>query len=40
MDHTSIVYLMDPKGRFSRPIGFGAAPADIARQIAEAMHGA
>jgi protein SCO1/2 len=40
MDHTSIVYLMDPKGRFSRPVGFGAAPPDIARQIAEAMHGA
>lgn len=40
MDHTSIVYLMDPKGRFSRPIDFGAGPADIARQIAQAMHGA
>jgi len=40
MDHTSIVYLMDPTGRFSRPIAFGAAPPDIARQIADAMHGA
>jgi protein SCO1/2 len=40
MDHTSIVYLMDPKGRFSRPIAFGAAPPDIARQITDAMHGA
>jgi protein SCO1/2 len=39
VDHTSIVYLMDPKGRFSRPIAFGAAPPDITRQIAEAMHG-
>jgi protein SCO1/2 len=40
MDHTSIVYLMDPEGRFSRPIAFGAAPPDIARQITDAMHGA
>ncbi len=40
MDHTSVVYLMDPQGRFSRPIAFGAAPPDIARQIADAMHGA
>jgi protein SCO1/2 len=40
VDHTSIVYLMDPKGRFSRPIAFGAAPPDIARQIIDAMHGA
>ena len=40
MDHTSIVYLMDPAGAFSRPLAFGAAPADIARQIEDAMHGA
>ncbi|MEO8927615.1 MAG: SCO family protein [Caulobacteraceae bacterium] len=40
MDHTSIVYLMDLKGRFSRPIAFGAAPPDIAKQIKDAMHGA
>ena len=26
VDHTSIVYLMDPKGRFSRPIAFGLPP--------------
>jgi len=39
MDHTSIVYLMDPTGVFSRPLAFGAAPADIARQIEAAMHG-
>ena len=39
MDHTSIVYLMDPKGRFSRPLAMGAPP-DIARQIEDAMHGA
>ncbi len=38
MDHTSIVYLMDPQGRFDRPIAMGP-PADIARQIQDAMHG-
>ncbi|MGI8840882.1 MAG: SCO family protein [Caulobacteraceae bacterium] len=38
MDHTSIVYLMDPDGRFSRPLALGP-PADIARQIEDAMHG-
>lgn len=38
VDHTSIIYLMDPKGRFSRPIA-SAAPADMARQISEAMSG-
>jgi protein SCO1 len=40
MDHTSIVYLMDPQGRFSRPLAVGAAPADVTRQITEAMRGA
>jgi protein SCO1/2 len=39
MDHTSIVYLMDPDGRFSRPLPM-TAPADIARQIQAAEHGA
>lgn len=38
VDHTSIVYLMDPKGRFTRPIAT-AAPAEMAQQIAEAMSG-
>jgi len=38
VDHTSIIYLMDPKGRFARPIT-SAAPADMARQISEAMSG-
>jgi len=40
VDHTSIVYLMDPKGRFSRPLAFGVAPADLAHQISQAMSGA
>ncbi len=39
MDHTSIVYLMDTSGRFSRPLALGGAPADVARQIKDAMHG-
>ncbi len=39
MDHTAIVYLMDPRGRFSQPIGFGQAPARIAEQIKSAMRG-
>ena len=39
VDHTSIVYLMDPKGRFARPIGFGVPPAEVAGQISAAMRG-
>ncbi|HEY2481382.1 MAG TPA: SCO family protein [Caulobacteraceae bacterium] len=38
VDHTSIIYLMDPTGRFVRPLATGT-PADMARQIAEAMSG-
>lgn len=37
VDHTSIVYLMDPKGRFVRPIAFGVPPAEVAGQIIAAM---
>ena len=39
VDHTSIVYLMDPAGHFARPIGFGEPPADVARDIGNAMSG-
>ncbi|MEP6967553.1 MAG: SCO family protein [Pseudomonadota bacterium] len=39
VDHTSIVYLMDPKGRFVRPIAFGVSPAEVAGQITAAMGG-
>jgi protein SCO1/2 len=39
VDHTSVVYLMAPDGRFSKPIGFGEPPADVARDIATAMSG-
>lgn len=38
MDHTAIVYLMDPKGRFVRPLDLTAPPADVAGQITQAMH--
>lgn len=37
VDHTAIVYLMDPKGRFSQPLDAAAEPAQVARQIAGAM---
>lgn len=40
VDHTSIVYLMNPRGQFVAPIGFGKSPADVARQIGAAMRGA
>jgi protein SCO1/2 len=38
VDHTSIVYLMDPEGRFVRPIVEGP-PADMAHQVLAAMAG-
>ena len=37
VDHTSVVYLMDPRGAFSRPIDFSAPPAAMATQISRAM---
>ena len=39
MDHASMTYLMDPKGRFSRIIGHGTSPEETARIISEAMAG-
>ena len=36
VDHTSIIYLMDPQGRFVRPLT-PAAPAEMASQITQAM---
>lgn len=38
VDHTSVLYLMDPQGRFVRPVTAGP-PADMAAQIAGAMDG-
>lgn len=37
MDHSSVVYLMDPQGRFVRPLSMGVPPSAIAQQIAAAM---
>jgi len=37
MDHTSIVYLMDPGGAFVKPITFDAPPSAVAAQIRQAM---
>ncbi len=37
MDHSAVVYLMDPRGRFVRPLDVGVAPPAIARQITSAM---
>jgi protein SCO1 len=37
VDHSTPVYLMNPKGQFDRVIPFGVSPEEIARQISEAM---
>lgn len=39
MQHTSLVYLMDPRGRFSRIVRLEDGPDDVARQLREAMAG-
>ncbi len=38
VDHTSVVYLMNPKGEFDRPLDPTAAPSVIADQILAAMR--
>jgi protein SCO1/2 len=40
VDHTSVVYLMNPQGQFDRPIDAASPPNGVARQIESAMHGA
>ena len=37
MDHTSTIYLMDPQGRFARPLSGGMDAAQMAGQIRSAM---
>ena len=37
MDHSAAVYLMDPKGRFTRPLSHDMAPDLIAQQIKAAQ---
>jgi protein SCO1/2 len=39
VDHSTAIYLMDPKGRFSKVIAYSAPPQEIARQIKDAMDG-
>ena len=39
VDHSTAIYLMDPKGRFSKVIAYSAPPQEIARQIKDAMEG-
>ena len=38
MNHSTAVYLMDPKGRFDRVLAFGLTPAQMAEQIKAAMN--
>ena len=38
MDHSTALYLMDPKGRFNRVIANGVTPEEMARQISDAMR--
>jgi protein SCO1/2 len=39
VDHSTAVYLMDPKGRFNKVIAYSAPPQEITRQIKDAMDG-
>ncbi len=39
MDHSAVVYLIDPGGRFVRPLDVTAPPPDVAGQILAAMGG-
>ena len=39
MDHSTALYLMDPRGRFDRVIAYGLPPEEIARQMTNAMRG-
>ena len=39
VDHSTAIYLMDPKGRFDKVIAYNLPPEEIARQIKDAMAG-
>ena len=39
VDHSTAIYLMDPKGRFDKVIVYNLPPDEIARQIKDAMEG-
>jgi len=38
MDHSTALYLMNPRGRFDRVIAYGLPPEEVARQIGDAMR--
>jgi protein SCO1/2 len=38
MQHSAMIYLMDPKGKFVRPLIEAQGPSAMAKQIADAMH--
>jgi len=37
VDHSTMAYLMNPKGVFDRPLGYGMTPDQMAEQITKAM---
>lgn len=37
INHSSISYLMDPRGRFARVLPYGMSPEDLAGQVRDAM---
>lgn len=39
VNHSTAVYLMDPKGRFDRVLAYGLTPEQMADQIGRAMRG-
>lgn len=39
VNHTGVIYLMDPKGRFVSALGPEMSPDQMAAQISKAMHG-
>jgi protein SCO1/2 len=39
VNHSSLTYLMDPKGRFNRVLPWGIGPDEVATQVANAMRG-
>lgn len=39
VNHSTAMYLMDPRGRFVKPLAFGMTPEQLADQIRAAMRG-
>ena len=39
VDHSTAIYLMDPKGRFDNVVAYSLPPEEIARQIKDMMEG-